>query len=65
MQQINWRKSSYSGTGPDNNCMEAAAAEGRIHIRESDDPATSLTTTRATLLHFLRAAKAGCFDQPQ
>ncbi|WP_431043481.1 DUF397 domain-containing protein [Streptomyces sp. P1-3] len=62
MRQVRWRKSSFSGTGPDNNCVELGAADGLVRLRESDDPAVVLATTPAALAAFLRAAKAGQFD---
>ncbi|MEE4594195.1 DUF397 domain-containing protein [Streptomyces sp. DSM 41524] len=65
MHRTGWRKSSFSGTGPDNNCVELATAEsGGIHLRESDVPRTVLTTTPRPLAAFIRAAKAGRFDRP-
>ncbi|KUJ65710.1 hypothetical protein ACZ90_44295 [Streptomyces albus subsp. albus] len=63
MQQIPWRKSSFSGNGEGNMCVELRLADGAIALRESDDPAVTLTTTAPTLLHFLRAAKVGRFDR--
>ncbi|WKX71271.1 DUF397 domain-containing protein [Streptomyces sp. XD-27] len=57
-----WRKSSFSGTGPDNNCVELSAADGLVRLREGDDPAVVLATTPTTLAAFLRAAKSGRFD---
>ncbi|MEU7244391.1 DUF397 domain-containing protein [Streptomyces sparsogenes] len=62
MHQAHWRKSSFSGTGPDNNCVELAPADGAIHLRESEDPATVIRTTPRPLAAFIRAAKAGVFD---
>ncbi|MEV5544544.1 DUF397 domain-containing protein [Streptomyces sp. NPDC052309] len=56
----NWRKSSYSGGGDGNNCVEIACSPTRIGIRDSKDPA------RATLIFpvsaftpFLEALKKG------
>ncbi|KUJ65709.1 hypothetical protein ACZ90_44290 [Streptomyces albus subsp. albus] len=63
MQQIHWRKSSFSGNGVDNACVELQVAAGAIALREGDDPVTMVTTTRPALLHFLRAVKAGQFDR--
>ncbi|NEA88384.1 DUF397 domain-containing protein [Streptomyces sp. SID7958] len=39
----NWRRSSYSGGGDGNNCVEIANAPTRISVRDSKAP------TRATL----------------
>ncbi|GAA2581377.1 MULTISPECIES: DUF397 domain-containing protein [Streptomyces] len=40
---MNWRKSTYSGGGEGNTCVEIAETVTRIAIRDSKDPA------RATL----------------
>ncbi|MEU5922087.1 DUF397 domain-containing protein [Streptomyces antimycoticus] len=64
MSSLPWRKSSFS-TGDAPNCVELAAdATGTPHLRESDDPEVVIATTPAALRAFLRAAKAGAFDQP-
>lgn len=63
MHRTGWRKSSFSGTGPDNNCVELAATPGAIHLRESDAPQAVLATTPPSLAAFIRAAKAGEFDR--
>ncbi|MFJ1973182.1 DUF397 domain-containing protein [Streptomyces sp. NPDC087903] len=34
-----WRKSSYSGGGDGNNCVEIAPRPSRVSIRDSKDPA--------------------------
>lgn len=62
MHQAPWRKSSFSGTGPDNNCVELAAANGAIHLRESEAPGTAIRTDPRPLAAFIRAAKAGELD---
>jgi hypothetical protein len=61
-----WQKSSFSGGGEGNACVELAAAPGGvgIHLRESDDPTLILTTTPARLSAFIRAIKSGDFEQP-
>nr|WP_063735534.1 DUF397 domain-containing protein [Streptomyces sp. RTd22] len=63
MHRTGWRKSSFSGTGPDNNCVELAATPSAIHLRESDAPRTVLATAPPALAAFIRAAKAGEFDR--
>ncbi|MEV7860910.1 DUF397 domain-containing protein [Streptomyces hirsutus] len=45
----NWRKSSYSGGGDGNNCVEIANSPTRIAIRDSKAP------SRATLTFPARA----------
>ncbi|MEU0843272.1 DUF397 domain-containing protein [Streptomyces sp. NPDC005962] len=59
---LTWQKSSFSGGGEANACVELATSPAGIHLRESDDPGELLTTTRDQLGAFLRAAKAGEFD---
>ncbi|MEV6173931.1 DUF397 domain-containing protein [Streptomyces sp. NPDC051954] len=34
-----WRKSSYSGSGDGNNCVEIANLHAQVAIRDSKDPA--------------------------
>ncbi|MFF7995605.1 DUF397 domain-containing protein [Kitasatospora xanthocidica] len=60
MHQLNWQKSSFSND--QTNCVEIASVGELVHIRESDDPATIVTTTRAKLDAWIRGAKAGEFD---
>lgn len=58
-----WRKSSFSGPGETNDCVELAAAGGEIRLRESDAPGDILTTTPGRLGTFIRAVKAGTLDR--
>ncbi|GHD71628.1 hypothetical protein GCM10010317_080780 [Streptomyces mirabilis] len=56
MHSIHWQKSTYSGDS--SNCVYIAAApEGTVHLRESDDPETILTTTPAALGSLIRTLK--------
>jgi hypothetical protein len=57
-----WQKSSFSGTS--SNCVNVAAADdGTIKLRESDDPAGAIvTTTPEKLRAFILGVKAGEFD---
>ncbi|WP_413801918.1 DUF397 domain-containing protein [Streptomyces iranensis] len=59
---MTWRKSSFSGPGETNDCVELAATGGEIRVRESDTPADILTTTPGQLRTFIRAVKAGALD---
>jgi hypothetical protein len=59
---IVWRKSSFSGGGDSSNCVELAAVDGAIRLRESDTPGTELVTTPARLAGLIREVKAGCLD---
>ncbi|MBA2950649.1 DUF397 domain-containing protein [Streptomyces himalayensis] len=55
-----WQKSSFSGGGEGNDCIELAAFRAQlIHLRESDTPATRLTTTPAPLAHLILGIKSG------
>lgn len=59
---INWQKSSFSGGGDGNDCVEVAASlDGGIRLRESDAPGTVLSTTPARLASLIREVKAGSF----
>ncbi|MGW2867930.1 DUF397 domain-containing protein [Kitasatospora sp. NPDC001225] len=60
MSQLTWQKSSFSGDQA--NCVEVASVNGRIYIRESDDPTTIVTTTPTRLAAWLHSTKAGEFD---
>ncbi|MFF4658148.1 DUF397 domain-containing protein [Streptomyces sp. NPDC001381] len=48
-----WQKSSYSGGSDGNNCLELAATPTALHLRESETPATILTTTPTALANLL------------
>ncbi|MEV5487330.1 DUF397 domain-containing protein [Streptomyces bobili] len=53
----NWQKSSFSGGGDGSNCLELASTPTTLHLRESDTPATILTTTPTPLTHLLDAIR--------
>ncbi|MGH1555739.1 DUF397 domain-containing protein [Streptomyces sp. L7] len=53
----NWQKSSFSGGGEGNACVELAATPTTIHLRESDTPDTALTTTPTPLAQLLQAIR--------
>ncbi|WP_206503903.1 DUF397 domain-containing protein [Streptomyces chrestomyceticus] len=56
MPCLTWQKSSYSNEGV--NCVYVAAApDGILHLRESDAPAVTLSTTREGLAGFVAALK--------
>lgn len=58
MSNYRWQKSSYSGDS--SNCVNvAAASDGTMRLRESDDPDAMLTVTPAVLHGLIRAAKEG------
>jgi hypothetical protein len=55
-----WRTSSFSDGM---NCVEVAANDGGVSVRDSKDPAGPvLHFTRGEMLAFLQGAKAGEFD---
>ncbi|MFS8202689.1 DUF397 domain-containing protein [Streptomyces sp. CWNU-52B] len=57
MPSIHWQKSTYSGDS--SNCVYVAATPaGAVHLRESDNPDTVVTTTRPRLQDLIRALKA-------
>jgi Domain of unknown function (DUF397) len=59
---LTWQKSSFSGGGSGEDCVELAAEKtlpAAIHLRESDNPATVLTANRPGLAAFLAAIKTG------
>jgi hypothetical protein len=54
-----WRKSSYSGEGDGNNCVEIAATPTRIAVRDSKTPTTPpLSFPVSAFAPFLEALKA-------
>ncbi|WAL96716.1 DUF397 domain-containing protein [Streptomyces sp. Je 1-369] len=56
---VHWQKSTFSGGGDGNACVELASANNRILLRESDAPAEELRTSPAALAQLLRAIKEG------
>lgn len=55
MDQLTWQKSTFSD-GAGANCVYVAATRttGAIHLRESDAPETTLTTTPEALAALIR-----------
>ncbi|MGW2486757.1 DUF397 domain-containing protein [Streptomyces sp. NPDC001606] len=54
----NWRKSSYSGGGDGNNCVEIAPTPTHISIRDSKNPAgNTLTVPAGSFALFIEALK--------
>ncbi|WP_349637173.1 DUF397 domain-containing protein [Streptomyces malaysiensis] len=59
-----WRKSTFSEEA--SSCVYVAAArDGKIRLRESDDPHIVLTAAPAALRFLICEAKAGAFDRVQ
>ncbi|MGW3667078.1 DUF397 domain-containing protein [Streptomyces sp. NPDC005141] len=61
----NWQKSSFSGGGDGNACVELASTPATLHLRESDDPAVVLTTSTASVSHLLQAIRTGAVAAPR
>ncbi|WP_327074162.1 DUF397 domain-containing protein [Kitasatospora purpeofusca] len=60
MPDINWQKSSFSGSG--NDCVEVRSMKGLVELRESDDGDTIVHTAAAAFTELLHAIKAGELD---
>ncbi|WNE98986.1 DUF397 domain-containing protein [Streptomyces luomodiensis] len=61
MNPVSWRQSSYCQESA--SCVNVARGErDTIMLRESEQPEVVLSTTRARLRTFIRAAKAGQLD---
>lgn len=56
---IQWQKSTFSGGGSHEDCIEMAGTRTGIQLRESEAPADVLTTTGAPLRALLAAIKSG------
>ncbi|MCX4549715.1 DUF397 domain-containing protein [Streptomyces sp. NBC_01387] len=52
-----WQKSSFSGAGDGGECVELAAVNGTVRLRESDAPADILTATPAGLASLIRGLR--------
>ncbi|NUV60894.1 DUF397 domain-containing protein [Streptomyces sp. CAI-85] len=53
-----WQKSSFSGSGDGNACLELGSTPTNLHLRESDTPATTLTAPLNALAHLLTRIRA-------
>ncbi|MFF0028239.1 DUF397 domain-containing protein [Streptomyces avermitilis] len=49
-----WQKSSFSEGGDAPNCLEVAATQEALRLRESDEPGTVVTTTATGLAALIR-----------
>ncbi|MBZ6137953.1 MULTISPECIES: DUF397 domain-containing protein [Streptomyces] len=55
----NWRKSSYSGEGDGNSCVEVAISSSHVGVRDSKTPARAfLTFPPEAFAPFLEGLKA-------
>ncbi|WP_326598343.1 DUF397 domain-containing protein [Streptomyces sp. NBC_01803] len=57
------RKSSYSASGGNGECVELAAQAEVLLMRESDQPEAVLTTAPTRLAALLAAVKAGRLER--
>ncbi|MFD6287742.1 DUF397 domain-containing protein [Streptomyces sp. NPDC060205] len=63
MPTLHWQKSSYSSEG--NNCLELTTTpDGELRLRESDDPATTLTVPPVGLRSLLDVVRRGIPGRP-
>lgn len=64
VQDLMWRKSSFSGSREDDDCVEVAPLpDGGVALRDSKHPeAGHLTFTRSEMAAWIAGAKAGEFD---
>lgn len=58
---IQWQKSSFSGGGDGNECVELAAHDGTLLLRESDDPSQMLCPAAGGLAALIRGVKSGAY----
>ncbi|MFG2370730.1 DUF397 domain-containing protein [Streptomyces sp. NPDC048504] len=60
-QARHWQKSTFSDGSDGDACVELAATQAILHLRESDTPSTELTTSTAPLTHLIHGIKSGLF----
>ncbi|WP_369234520.1 DUF397 domain-containing protein [Streptomyces sp. R21] len=56
---IQWQKSTFSSGSDGANCVELAAEEGTLLLRESDAPTRILPVTRDGLAALLKQIRTG------
>ena len=64
-QPMHWQKSSFSDGSDGDTCVELAATQATLYLRESDTPGTELSTSTAPLTHLIRGIKSGQFLNPE
>ncbi|MEU3353540.1 DUF397 domain-containing protein [Streptomyces sp. NPDC037389] len=62
MSETIWQKSSFSGDRDE--CVELGALSEVVAIRESDNPAAIIGTTRGALRAFILGVKSGEPSRP-
>ncbi|WP_316776401.1 DUF397 domain-containing protein [Streptomyces sasae] len=66
LKKASWRKSSYSGEGDGNNCVEIAATPTRTAVRDSKAPTSrTLTFPTPAFTLFLEALKTSPSASPK
>jgi hypothetical protein len=58
-QPVQWQKSSFSGPGDGNECVEVATGGNQLMLRESDEPSHVLSATPAGLAALIHHVKSG------
>lgn len=58
MAQDAWQKSSFSGGGDSDDCVEVSARQDTLLVRESEEPGTVVETTGPGLAALIRAIRA-------
>jgi hypothetical protein len=61
MRTLAWQKSSFSGMGADNDCLELATLPRGPAMRESEESSLVLCTTPTRLRAFLTAVRVDSF----
>ncbi|MGW6154148.1 DUF397 domain-containing protein [Streptomyces sp. NPDC055144] len=64
MRELKWLKSSFSEASG-NNCVEVAATNDGVALRESDSPTEVLVAGRSALLSLIRGVKANAGPSSQ
>jgi hypothetical protein len=54
---VRWQKSSFSGPGDGNECVELAKKDALLLLRESEEPARVLAVSADALAGLLRYAR--------
>ncbi|MEU3038508.1 DUF397 domain-containing protein [Streptomyces griseoaurantiacus] len=60
-----WQKSSFSGPGDGNECVEVARSEASLLLRESDEPPRILTVGTSALAAMLRHLQVDASGSPR
>ncbi|OZM72858.1 DUF397 domain-containing protein [Amycolatopsis antarctica] len=59
MARLTWRKSSYSGSSGNGDCVEVALTGTAAHVRDTKDRGAGSLTTNATAWHAFLTRVAG------